>query len=160
MGVSTEMISSGQPDDDVEFEWAKRHACDVADECAARSPWPEILLQYGNVDAWHAACNVRRAADTERPLVRAITRLLADSPSKPRGALRTPQRENLLADKQLAAYWVSVAGAGDEGWYEERARIAQSDIRTLLPMWRAWGQVLLDADMGGVLDDTFEVPRI
>jgi len=158
MGLSTALTTRSQ--DHAEFEWAKQHARDVGDERASRSPWPGILRDYGSLDAWRAACAERRAADTERPLIHAIDRLLADSHCKPRGTLRPPHREVLLVDKPLAAYWLSVAGAGDEGWDEERTRIMRSDIRSLLPVWRRWGQVLLDANLCGDLEDAFKAPHI
>jgi hypothetical protein len=71
----------------------------------------------------------------------------------------------LLADHDLAAYWRSVAKAGEEGWRDERARLAQVQrhaaaagtpadrpraldieaIKALLPTCRAWGRALSEA---------------
>lgn len=91
-----------------------------------------------------------------------VAALFRDTPGKPRGTLARPdQRARLAADKPLAAYFASVAAAGDDGWAEERARMVDRlkdlppeqrgdpqnvyAIAELMPTWRAWGQVLVDA---------------
>lgn len=69
--------------------------------------------------------------------------------------------ERLAADKPLAAYFASVAAAGPDGWAEEMDRMRDrltglppeqrgdpmnvNAIAAMLPTWRAWGQVVLDA---------------
>jgi hypothetical protein len=91
--------------------------------------------------------------------------------------LRELDRERLLADRALAAFWLSVVQAGDDGWREERKRIFDRQqealrsidpverlnaleldaIKSLLPVWRAWGQVLIDADVIEDFNEAFLV---
>jgi hypothetical protein len=91
-----------------------------------------------------------------------VAALFRDTPGKPRGTLARPdQRALLAADKPLAAYFASVDAAGADGWAEERMRLVDRlkglrpeergdpqnvyAIAELMPTWRAWGQVLVDA---------------
>jgi len=150
---------------DSEWDWACQHSTDVAQEAALPpSPWPGIIEQHGRVEAWLADCRRRRDADSDRRQARVLLMLMADAPGRPRGTLRPPERARLLADRALAAYWSSVASAGDEGYDEERRRLRAevgrastvtedrgaaidgNAVARLMPLWRAWGQVLLDND--------------
>lgn len=99
-------------------------------------------------------------APPSRALARIVGRLLRYG-----GQLNEHDRRRLLADRDLAAYWNSVAEAGEEGWREERTRLAQVQrhaaaagdpadwllaldseaVKALLPTWRAWGRVIGEA---------------
>ena len=77
-------------------------------------------------------------------------------------------RATLFSDLPLSAFWLSVSGGGDDGWQEERHRIADlmrpdvqkapremrsgvdnsGAIRQLLPLYREWGQFLMTTDIG------------
>jgi len=159
MGIPTEITTDEGIIEGLEWSMAQhlRDVRDFAEEAAQLSPWPGIIAKYGSESAFLAACRRRKAADTERPLVRAIMMLMKDAPGRSRGKLRDPERAKMLLDRSLSAFWSSVSAAGDSGWNEERARIAQrqGDVRALLPLWRAWGQVLIDADVAGDLDGAF-----
>lgn len=98
----------------------------------------------------------------ETKMARIVASLFRDTRFKPQGTLMFEvDRAILAADRPLAAYFSSVAEAGPEAWREERTRIAERNrplppehrgdpltvgsIAAMLPTWRAWGQVLLDA---------------
>jgi hypothetical protein len=159
MGIPAEMKDIGQPIDGIEWDMTG-HLADVAEQNTQPSPWPHILSRYGSVDAWKTACCERRADDLDARLARVIGMLMKAAPGRPRGKLRTPERIKLLTDKPLAAYWASVAAAGDEGWREEKNRIAgqQGCIRSLLPLWRSWGSILLESGAVEDVDDVFSLP--
>jgi len=104
----------------------------------------------------------------DKRLAPAVASLFRDCPPhKPRGALLwQAQRDLLDADRPLAAYFKSVAEAGDDGWREElvRMRAPLRDIpphhrgdpmnihaiSAMMPTWRTWGQILLDREAANV----------
>ena len=77
-------------------------------------------------------------------------------------------RAILFSDLPLSAFWLSVDQGSDDGWQEERHRIAKlmrhdvqkapremrsgvdnsGAIRQLLPLYREWGQFLMTTDIG------------
>jgi hypothetical protein len=140
---------------------------EIQDALAER--WQEsfatMVALHGGIEAWHAACQARRAARPNHALARVICRLLRRGGDDD-GQWRLPghDREKLLADADLAAYWQSVASAGDDGWCEERRllraferdaaraidpqdRLLALDsnaVEALIPTWRAWGRILRD----------------
>lgn len=77
-------------------------------------------------------------------------------------------RAILFSDLPLSAFWLSVDQGGDDGWREERHRIAvlmrpdiykapqemrqgvdnSGAIRQLLPLYRDWGGFLMATDIG------------
>jgi hypothetical protein len=136
-----------------------------AAEWEAQCLWPDILAEWGSHEAWQAECRRRRGADNDRRMARLIMTLMTDGAGRPRGTLRPPERARMLADRALAAFWVSVVGAGDEGFAEERRRIRDRQreatratepderlaaiegeaIKALLPTHRAWGLALVEA---------------
>lgn len=60
--------------------------------------------------------------DLELALV--VTSLLRNTKAKPRGTLPWERQRDMLAtDKALAAYFASVAEAGEDGWKEEMDRM-------------------------------------
>jgi hypothetical protein len=152
------MTADTQPEEGLEWSMAA-HLRDVA-ENARPSPWPYIFSKYGSQEAWMAACRERRADDLDAKLARVIGMLMKAAPGRPRGKLRSPERKKLLADKPLAAYWASVAAAGDDGWREEKSRIdgQQGGIRALLPIWRGWGNILQESGAVEDMDDVFSLP--
>jgi len=152
MGIPTTVKTIEPPVDGLEWDM-KGHLADVERDNAQSSPWPFILSKHGSVEAWMAACRERRADDLDARLARIIGMLMKAAPGRPRGKLRLPERLKLLADRPLSAYWASVSAAGDDGWREEKNRIAgqRGGIRTLLPIWRAWGNVLLES---GAVEET------
>jgi hypothetical protein len=107
-----------------------------------------------------------------RALARAISRMVRDravpgGPGTPVGAATAiRERALLFSNLPLAAYWMSVARGGQDAWDEEKVRIRRTKarqtqdmapelrrdvsdlgaIRSLLPLYRSWGQVLLEAD--------------
>jgi len=156
---------------------ASREGQEQAAQWEAECVRGEILAEWGH-EGWLAHCRQERAADTERPLARVVSILAMEGARKPRGTLREPERARLLADKPLAAYWDSV-GAGEDGWAEEQIRIRDRQrlamrapagteermngvemnaIKALLPIWRAWGQMLIDAGVVGDLGNAFLPP--
>lgn len=80
-------------------------------------------------------------------------------------AARAVDRARLATDPALNAFWQSVAQCGQEAWTEERLRVRAVEeealqsadpegrmmgldvnaVRSLLPTYRAWGRMLLDA---------------
>jgi hypothetical protein len=116
-----------------------------------------MIKLYGGVEAYEAACRRQRAADPDHRLARIVLRLIRN-----RGLTNRFDIECLAADKPLAAYFASVAEAGDLAFMDERRRIRQVirestvDMRgerypifdvdavwELLPIWREWGSALL-----------------
>lgn len=100
----------------------------------------------------------------ETKMARIVASLFRDTRHKPQGTLMFEvDRAILAADRPLAAYFASVAEAGSEAWREERFRIAErhnhlpperrgdplnlGSIAPMLPIWRAWGQMLIDASL-------------
>jgi len=160
---------------DSETAWARQHADDVAME-GTGGPWLEILTDYGSVDAWLDHCRrQRRRANGDRSLARVVLKLMTEAPGRPRGTLHPADRAQLLANPEIAAYFASVSAAGDVGWQEERARIRErqrrdtadqigrdkgpetSAVAALMPLWRQWGAVLLQARAVGDLKKMFAV---
>lgn len=141
------------------LEWSmSEHLRDVSDEGkSAGSPWPLIIHQWGSVEGWLEHCRWKRKEDPDRKLVRIIESLMRNSTSKPRGQLQwSGWRETLLADMPLATYFLSVSQTGLDAWNDERVRIRSAgSIRKMLPVWRAWGQMLLDAGAIDGLDAAF-----
>lgn len=108
-----------------------------------------------------------RAPETK--MARIVSSLFRDTRFKPQGTLMHKLDQDLLAaDRPLAAYFASVAEAGPDAWREERFRIAERSshlppecrgaplnlgrIAAMLPIWRAWGQILIECKMTGRLD--------
>ena len=123
------------------------------------------MALYGGQSAWFDVCRRRRQADSDFQLARVIIRLLrAGGDAGPLRCHRVDLKR-LEADPAVAAYWRSVAAAGSEGWREERQRLkavateaaASADpverqlaldtnaILNLVPTYRAWGAMLLQA---------------
>lgn len=122
------------------------------------------LRLYGGQERWFEACHARNATDSDYAYARAIVRLMrrGDDP-----VAETMRRHwhTLSQDPDLHAYWQSVAGAGQDGWREERKRIRavqteayRSDepikrylsldlpaTKSLLATYRQWGRVLLSS---------------
>lgn len=137
-------------------ESIERQAC-RADRVVA------ITLLHGSVDEWRDTYSRPVSLDLEMKLARVLGQLVTAAPGRPRGGLRHgADRDRLLADTPLATYWASVAEAGAAGWEEEADLIRRqrmttgggqcagilSDlwaIKRLLPLWRAWGQVLAES---------------
>lgn len=112
------------------------------------------------------------AAARDKALARAVSRIVGDQalPGAPgtraAAAAGIRARALLFSDLPLAAYWMSVARGGRDGWDEEGTRIRRTKarqtqnmapelrrdvsdlgaIRSLLPLYRSWGRVLLEAD--------------
>lgn len=152
------------------FQAAIREGQEQAAQWESECLWPDIIAEHGSTAAWMDDCRQRRKADGERRMARLIMTLMTDGAGRPRGTLRPPERARMLADRALAAFWVSVVGAGDEGFAEERRRIRDRQreatratepderlaaiegeaIKALLPTHRAWGLALVEA--GAVTD--------
>jgi len=152
------------------FRAAIRDGQMQAAEWEAQCLWPDILAEWGSHEVWQAECRRRRGADDDRRMARLIMMLMSNGAGRPRGTLRPPERSRMLGDKLVAAFWVSVVGAGDDGYAEERRRIRDRQrqamqavepdermaaieaeaIKALTPTYRAWGQALIDA--GAVKD--------
>jgi hypothetical protein len=103
-----------------------------------------------------------------------ITSLFRDCPPhKPQGTLAHDRyREELCADMPLAAYFAAVIEGGDEAWRQERMAIGRRHrmvprehrgdpmnlgaVKLMLPIWRRWGQMLLDAgEVEGFTEERF-----
>jgi len=117
---------------DAEMAWALEHARQVAEDEA---------------DARFKAIARRLSDGGDIRLARIVQRLAKEASGRQRGALPPPDRARLLEDRALAAYWLSVTQAGDEGWAEERRVLSMTSagVARLLPTWRAWGQMLINA---------------
>jgi len=147
------------PEEGLEWSMAA-HLRDVAEE-SQRSPWPDIIAKHGSFDGWLSHCRALRETDHgDQALARAIMRLMSDAPARPRGTLFSADRDTLLADREVAAYFASVSASGDSAWEEVR-RVARNvfAIRSLLPTWRQWGAVLLEAGAVDDLDSMFIRPE-
>jgi hypothetical protein len=83
-------------------------------------------------------------------------------PHKPCGTgIWQGKRERLVADWPLAVYCAAVNDGGEEAWRQERAMMGRrllemprehrgdpmniGAIEIMLPTWRHWGQILIDA---------------
>lgn len=124
-----------------------------------------LIDLYGGLDGWHDACRARRAADPDYRLARIIVRLLRAGGDRGPLRCRPGDRDRLGDDPELEAFWQSVAHAGPDGWREERQRVMAAErqasasdgpgtrllmldihaVKSLLPIYRAWGRMLLDA---------------
>jgi hypothetical protein len=158
MDVRTPITADAQPEEGLEWSMAA-HLRDVAEE-TMRSPWDDILAEYDSVDAWLDHCRAQRRADNaDRALARAIVALMRDAPGRQRGTLFPADRDRILANPEVAAYFASVAASGDEAWNETRRAAGDvSSVKALLPTWRQWGAVLLEAGAVGDLDSMFIAP--
>jgi len=113
----------------------------------------------------------------ETSLALVVSSLFRDCwPHKPRGTIMWPgKREMLVADRPLAVYFAAVIEGGEEAWRQERVLMGRRLLRmpkehrgdpmslgalqAMLPTWRAWGQMLIDAGEGKeVTEETF-APR-
>lgn len=139
--VAASLINSAKtPAEGLEWSMAE-HLRDVAEESRmANSPWPLIIHRWGSFEAWLEHCRQKRKEDPDRKIVQILQSLMRSTGTKPRGQLQWQGwRETLLADKPLAAYFLSVSQAGSDAWNDERARIRSAgSIRKMLPAWRAW----------------------
>lgn len=122
------------------------------------------MTEHSNPRNW-------RRWERERELAVAIRTLLRETYRKPSGHCDPATWRTLARDVELTAFLHSCAEAGPNAWAEEvdRARnrravmaIEQGDIGPdaapgspelslvaigdLLPVWRAWGRMLLDAE--------------
>jgi|GEM_PF-5879306 len=156
------------------FRAAIRHGQMQAAEWEAQCLWPDILAEWGSLDAWQVECRRRRGVDDDRRMARLIMMLMSNGAGRPQGTLRPPERSRLLLDRPLAAFWFSVVGAGGDGFAEERRRIRDRQrqaaravepgermaameaeaVKALMSTYRAWGQALIDA--GAVTDKDIE----
>lgn len=108
-------------------------------------------------------------------LAHVVGSLFRDTPHKPRGTLlHDATRGLLLSDPALAAYFAAVIQGGDEAWREERTTMGYRQRRSppqergdpmsvtaiaaMLPAWRHWGQILIDAGEVPDLDGMFRPP--
>jgi len=128
----------------------------------------QVLIDlHGGLQGWLDACRVRKATDKDYGLARAIVRLLGRGGSERCAGLMAGERRRLNADPDVAAYWQSVEDAGDDGWREERERIRNVErlatktnsehghllmldvyaARSLMPTYRAWGRILIEAGL-------------
>ena len=126
---------------------------------------PEVawaLEHVRQVDAERAnarfALMVRRQeVGNDIRLARIIQRLAKEAPGRQRGTLRPSDRARLMSSRPVAAYWLSVASAGEAGWAEEQRvlRLTSAGVAALLPEWRAWGQMLVDAGEATGVEQAF-----
>ena len=107
-----------------------------------------------------------RRRDTD--IARSMRRLFHESGAKPSGWCSRRDKAVVMADAELAAFLKSVATAGPDGWREEIDRVRLRQVKAarkrggrpdgvgapalslaaivdLLPTWRAWGRMLIDA---------------
>lgn len=126
------------------------------------------------------------AAARDRAMARIVSRMvqaeaLPGMLPEPTRAAAVRERALLFSDAPLAAFWTSVARGGREAWAEERERIRMTRmervagmpvefrrdvstsgaIRSLLPLYRMWGRVLIDAnaapDISEIAEEALEV---
>lgn len=125
----------------------------------------KLIGFHGGLERWFAACRARRGADADYQLARIIARLLRTGGDPGPLRLSSGDRDRLAADPALDGFWRSVAEAGPDGWREERQRVRATErqarevadpqarllmldvhaVKSLLPTYRAWGRMLLDA---------------
>ncbi|WP_395452495.1 hypothetical protein ACHMW5_04195 [Azospirillum melinis] len=110
-----------------------------------------------------------REEQRDRELARAVRSLLREHYGKSAGWCTAAVREAIEADEELTAYLRSVAVEGDDAWEEEVERVRRQQMRRwrtarregrkpqaapgpslmaildLLPTWREWGRMLIDA---------------
>ncbi len=107
----------------------------------------------------------------ETKLALVVSSLFRDcSPHKPRGTvLWQGKRERLVADQPLAVYFEAVNDGGEEAWRKECAMMGRrllgmpreqrgdpmsiGAIEIMLPTWRYWGQMLIDAGEGAEIGE-------
>ncbi len=101
-------------------------------------------------------------------IARSVRRLFHESGIKPAGWCSRYHKAVIMADAELDAFLKSVAMAGPDGWREEIDRVRLRQVKAarkrggkpdgfgapalslaaivgLLPTWRAWGRMLIDA---------------
>ena len=102
--------------------------------------------------------------EDERRLARSVRALMLDAWPLGAGECAAVDRRRIDGDPELAAFLAVVAGAN--GWSEERLRVARArvgpvprrdpgemgpgplterNILRVLPLWRQWGRLLLEA---------------
>ena len=125
-----------------------------------------VVKSFGGQQAWFDACHRLRQSDWDYGTASTIVRIIRRNHSH--RCTNSPREwAKLASDRPAQAYWLSVASAGEDGWREERRRIreveraaAQSSdprqiklmldvwaVRSLLPLYRSWGQTLIDAGL-------------
>lgn len=116
-----------------------------------------------------AAFRTWREEQRDRELARAVRSLLREHYGKAPGWCTRAVREVVETDEELTAYLRSVAVEGDDAWEEEVERVRRQQMRRwraarregrksqaapgpsvmaildLLPTWREWGRLLIDA---------------
>jgi len=124
-----------------------------------------LVALHGGLNGWFAECHARQAADPGHKMAWSILRFLRLGGDPGPLAGKAIDRARLATDPALNAYWQSVAQSGREAWTEERMRVRAVEeealcspepeermlaldanaVKSLLPTYRAWGQMLLDA---------------
>lgn len=124
-----------------------------------------MVALHGGLDGWFAECRARKANDPGYQMARSILRFLRSGGDPGPLAGKAVDRARLATDPALNAFWQSVAQGGPEAWTEERLRIKAVEeealqsadpeermlgldvnaVRSLLPIYRVWGRMLLDA---------------
>lgn len=124
-----------------------------------------MIALHGGLEDWFAECRARKAADPEHQMAWSVLRFLRLRGDAGPLAGRAVDRARLATDPALHAYWQSVAQGGPEAWTEERLRVKAVEehalqsgdpkermlgldvnaVKSLLPTYRAWGRMLLDA---------------
>ncbi len=127
-----------------------------------------VVKSFGGQQAWFDACRRWRQSDWDYGTASTLVRLIRRNHT--RRCTNSPREwAKLGSDRPVQAYWLSVADAGDEGWREERRRIREIEraaaefsdlrrvklmldvwaVRSLLPLYRSWGQMLIEAQVAG-----------
>ena len=142
---------------------AEEHYAAMRDEIAEefrrrRQEGIDAMIRLcGGAEAYEAACRRQRAADPDHRLAKIVLRLIRQC-----GLTNRFDIERLAADKPLAAYFASVAEAGNLAFMDERRRIRQvirdstvdmqgvrypifdiDAVWELLSIWKEWGSVIM-----------------
>ena len=133
----------------------------------------DIYRAHGSIEAYNRFVTLERQLDTDRALARSIVSLFRRGHYREVGHLSRHDKQRILQDREITAYFISVAKSGEDGWREEQLRIIahqraagrshdltqrlqafeQEAIYHMIPQWRAWGLQLIQADAVPELDE-------
>ena len=121
-----------------------------------------IIKAYGSLEDYRASGDWLPSRDHEYCWARLVRRISSKGMQFPK------DREAFIKDRPLATFWASVMVGGSEAYEEEQRRIKNVQreaqrhndseslesvidityaVRKLLPLYRVWGQVLIDSGL-------------
>ena len=133
----------------------------------------DIYRAHGSIEAYNRFVTLERQLDTDRALARSIMSLFRSGHYRELGHLARYDKRRILQDRNITAYFISVAKSGEDGWREEKLRIVSHQraagrshdsalrlqsfeheaIYHMIPQWRQWGRLLMQSNAVPELDE-------